>query len=106
MLIEVAHRLEQCIRGSDTVARLGGDEFVLVLSSTTDSEASVAIATKVITALSEPIMYNDHPCSVGASIGIAIYPKDGETQDALLSKADAAMYTAKESGKNTYRFSA
>jgi len=105
VLIEVAHRLEQCVRGSDTVARLGGDEFVLVLSSTSDPEGSVAIATKIISALSEPIMFNDHPCSVGASIGIATYPKDGETQDTLLSKADAAMYTAKEGGKNTYRFS-
>jgi len=105
VLIEVAHRLEQCVRGSDTVARLGGDEFVLVLSSTSDPEASETIATKIITALSEPILFNDHPCSVGASIGIAIYPKDGETQDTLLSKADAAMYVAKENGKNTYRFS-
>ncbi|PIW42231.1 MAG: GGDEF domain-containing protein, partial [Zetaproteobacteria bacterium CG12_big_fil_rev_8_21_14_0_65_55_1124] len=105
VLIEVATRLQHCIRGSDTVARLGGDEFVLVLSSTTDPEAAGAIATKVIKTLSEPIMFNDQPCSIGASIGIAIYPKDGETQDALMSKADTAMYAAKEGGKNTYRFS-
>ena len=105
VLIEVAHRLKQCVRGSDTVARLGGDEFVLVLSSTLNPAGSVAIATKIISALSEPIMFNDHPCTVGASIGIATYPKDGETQDALLSKADAAMYVAKEAGKNTYCFS-
>ena len=106
VLIEVAHRLEQCVRGSDTVARLGGDEFVLVLSSTTGPEALETIATKITSALSEPIMVNDQPCSIGASIGIAICPKDGETPDSLISKADAAMYTAKQSGKNTWRFSA
>jgi diguanylate cyclase (GGDEF)-like protein len=105
VLKEVSSRLQHCIRESDTVARLGGDEFVLVLSSTTDPEAAGAIATKVIKALSEPIIFNGHPCSIGASIGIAIYPKDGETQDALLSKADSAMYDAKEAGKNIYRFS-
>jgi len=68
-------------------------------------EGSVAIVTKIISVLSEPIMFNNHPCTVGASIGIAIYPKDGDTQKALLGKADASMYAAKEAGKNTYRFS-
>jgi len=105
VLIEVAHRLAHCVRGSDTVARLGGDEFVLVLSSPIDLEASIAIAAQIIDRLSEPIMFHDSLCLVGASIGIAIYPNDGETQDALLSRADSAMYAVKESGKNTYRFS-
>jgi len=105
VLKEVSRRLQKTVRESDTVARLGGDEFVLVLSSTTGPEAAGAIATKVINALSDPIMFNGQSCTIGASIGIAIYPKDGETRDALLSKADAAMYAAKESGKNTFRFS-
>ncbi|OIO70246.1 MAG: GGDEF domain-containing protein [Zetaproteobacteria bacterium CG12_big_fil_rev_8_21_14_0_65_55_1124] len=105
VLKEVSSRLQQCLRGSDTVARLGGDEFVLVMTSTTDSEAAGTIATKVINVLSEPIMLNDHSCSVGASIGIAMYPQDGTAAEDLLSKADDAMYAAKESGKNTYRFS-
>jgi len=104
VLIEVAHRLQQCVREMDTVARLGGDEFVLVLTSTTTPEAVGLIATKVINALSEPIIFENQPCTIGASIGIAIYPKDGKTQDVLLSKADSAMYAAKEGGKNAYRF--
>jgi len=104
VLIEVAERLQQCVRKMDTVARLGGDEFVLLLTSITDLETAGGIATKVIDALSEPIIFNKQPCDIGASIGIAVYPKDGKDQDTLLSKADAAMYDAKESGKNTYRF--
>ena len=104
VLVEVAHRLQQCVREVDTVARMGGDEFVLVLTSTTGQEAAGIIATRIINALSEPILINNQACNIGASIGIANYPKDGETRDALLTKADAAMYDAKESGKNTYRF--
>ncbi len=104
VLVEVAHRLQQCVRETDTVARLGGDEFVLVLTSVTDRDAAGAIATRIIMLLSEPIMLDSQACTIGASIGIAIYPIDGETQDALLIKADATMYAVKESGKNTYRF--
>jgi len=106
VLIEVAQRLQQSVRGMDTVARLGGDEFVLVLTSITDMAAVESFATKVINLISEPIMFKGQACNIGASIGIAMYPKDGITQDVLLSKADAAMYAAKESGKNTYRLSA
>lgn len=104
VLIEVAHRLQQCVRESDTVARLGGDEFVLVLASITELEMIEVIATRVVDLLSKPIMFNKHTCTIGASIGIAIYPQDGETKDDLLAKADATMYAVKQSGKNAYRF--
>jgi diguanylate cyclase len=104
VLIEAAKRLQQCLRETDTVARLGGDEFVLVLTSATDEETLGAIATKVTKSLSEPIMFKDQTCTIGASIGIAVFPKDGENMDTLLSKADAAMYAAKKGGKNTHRF--
>ncbi|MFC1747860.1 diguanylate cyclase domain-containing protein [Pseudomonadota bacterium] len=104
VLIEVARRLQQCVRETDTVARLGGDEFVLVLTSIMDQEDVKIIATRIISSLSKPILFNNQPCTVGSSIGIAMYPKDGETQDALLTSADATMYAVKKSGKNNYRF--
>ncbi|MDQ6982507.1 MAG: sensor domain-containing diguanylate cyclase [Mariprofundus sp.] len=104
ILIEVARRLEQCVRETDSVARIGGDEFVLVLTSITEPEAAEMIAKKVLARLAKPIIFNNESVTIGASIGIAFYPKDASTQDALLSKADAAMYSAKENGKNHYRF--
>jgi len=106
VLQEVAHRLQQCVgRQTDTVARLGGDEFALLLTAITQTQDAEMIAAKLIASLGEPIKLNDgQPCGIGASIGIAIYPENGLTQDELLSNSDAAMYAAKENGKNNYRF--
>jgi len=105
VLKEVALRLQQCIRATDTAARIGGDEFVLLLPSITKLQDAEMIAAKVISALSKPITLNaqlEH--SIGASVGVAFYPDDGSTQDALLNNADAAMYVAKQNGKNNYHF--
>lgn len=105
VLKEVARRLQQCVRETDTVARLGGDEFVLLLASISDTQDAGMIAAKVINSLTEPIMLNGKLAhTIGASIGIANYPKDGSNQYALLSNADTAMYAAKQNGKNNYRF--
>jgi len=105
-LKEVARRLQACIRKTDTAARQGGDEFVLVLTSIKTAQDAGLVAEKFMLSLAEPIMLDNQPRTMGASIGIALYPQDGDTPDTLVSKADTAMYVAKEKGKNNYRFCA
>ena len=104
LLQQVAERLTASLRRSDTIARLGGDEFVVVLSSL-DSPGEVAeVAEKIITQLVVPMTLKDHDVHVGASIGIAIFPQDGEDATTLMKEADTAMYRAKAEGRNTFRF--
>jgi diguanylate cyclase (GGDEF)-like protein/PAS domain S-box-containing protein len=113
VLREVADRLSSCLREVDSVARNGGDEFTVVLPMlNTPSDASL-IAQKIITSLIQPFtlisgehspdIYNKELC-IGGSIGISIFPKDGNDVDSLLNKADAAMYQSKASGGNCYLF--
>jgi diguanylate cyclase (GGDEF)-like protein/PAS domain S-box-containing protein len=106
LLKETAARLRRCVREIDTVARLGGDEFVIVLTDLTQAEDAETIAGKIRDALAEPIMIDRHEAFVGASIGIALYPRDGEHGEILLRNADIAMYRVKEHGRNSvHRFS-
>ncbi|WP_025597460.1 putative bifunctional diguanylate cyclase/phosphodiesterase [Burkholderia sp. WSM2230] len=98
-----AERLRQDLRHTDMVARLGGDEFVIVVENTTDASAAVTVANGVLRRLGEEIVVNGLPLRVSASIGIASYPRDGGNADELLHSADAAMYAAKQSGRNTFR---
>jgi len=100
----VAARLTGCVRRSDTVARLGGDEFVIALSSAQAGEQAATIARKVMQALEQPIEVQGRSLRSGASIGIAVYPTDGDTPGALMQAADAAMYHAKSQGKNNHQF--
>lgn len=102
VLNEVAERLTQTVRGTDTVARLGGDEFVIVITEVAEETGHVMAAKKIIKALAEPIGFNGRAINISASIGIALYPEHGETTDELIHKADEAMYVAKNSGKNNY----
>jgi diguanylate cyclase (GGDEF)-like protein len=104
LLEAVSKRLQACLRTSDTVARLGGDEFVIALSEVTDNQNIQQVAHKVLTALAEPIQIEGHELTTRASIGISQYPADGETSEALLQGADAAMYEAKKSGRGTCCF--
>lgn len=105
VLQTVARRLQACVRGVDTVARLGGDEFIIILSEVEKTEDVPGVAAKIIQKLEEPILLNDaHQCSIGASIGIAIYPEDGYEIDKLMSAADSAMYESKAKGKNRLTF--
>lgn len=104
LLIEVANRISQRLRASDTVFRIGGDEFVLLLSDVSHNQHLQHVGDKIIAALSEKILIDNCPCQVGASIGIARYPDDGEDIDALLKAADEAMYRVKQSGKNAVAF--
>ena len=105
VLKAVAQRMETCVRTSDTVARVGGDEFIAILESLDEPENAAVVAQKIITALTEPIeVPGDKTAQVGASIGIAIFPQDGETLDDLTRCADEAMYAVKDAGRNAFRF--
>ena len=104
LLKNVASELLAILRPEDTVARFGGDEFVLIANEVQGNEDITAIAERIVSRLSMPRRVENQEITVSASVGIAMYPGDGETVDALLRNADAAMYHAKERGRNTYSF--
>ena len=104
LLKMVGYRLAQLLRGTDTVARLGGDEFLLLLPQVADDVAVADIAGKVVAALMAPFDVMGMEIFAGCSLGITMFPSDGGDFDSLLKKADIAMYRAKESGRNAYRF--
>jgi diguanylate cyclase (GGDEF)-like protein len=104
LLKQVAARLESAVRESDTVARIGGDEFTVVLEGNQRVEDAGHVATKILRALEVPYDVAGNQLHVTASIGIALYPIDGENADGLLRDADIAMYSAKSAGRNTYQY--
>jgi len=104
VLRAVAKRLMAVVRGSDTVGRLGGDEFVVVLSEVENAQNAARHAERIHAALTESIAIADHDLQITISIGVSIFPDDGEDADTLITCADAAMYHAKENGRNTYQF--
>lgn len=105
LLIEVSRRMRQVVRREDVVARMGGDEFTVILNELTELGDAERIAEKLIHAVNQPIDCSGISCHVGISIGIAYYPYNGNSPDALLRHADDAMYEAKGAGKNCYRSS-
>ena len=106
LLVQVAARLRGCVRASDMVGRLGGDEFVLLLTDDPHAEQAEHIANKVISAICKPFdVTAAHPV-LGASIGIALYPKHAKAADQLLIAADSAMYMAKRAGGNCHQIAA
>ncbi|MFU8837234.1 MAG: EAL domain-containing protein [Thiohalomonadaceae bacterium] len=104
LLREVGLRLQGLLRSQDTVARLGGDEFIILLEDVERPEFTELVATKVIDAMSLPFVSGGKEFFIGASIGVSIYPDDGLDASTLIMHADAAMYRAKEDGRNTYQF--
>lgn len=104
VLRSVAGRLAACVRQSDTVCRLGGDEFVVLLSEVTSAEAASAIARKILRSISAPHIIDNKSLDITVSIGGSIYPKDGQNAESLLGQADAAMYEAKQHGRNRCQF--
>lgn len=104
LLKAVAQRLGACVRQGDTVARLGGDEFVLVLADVAEVSDIVPVAQKILIALSQPVQVGEQSLAVSTSLGISVYPRDGETADVLLQHADTAMYRAKARGGNGMAF--
>ena len=108
LLVHMAKRLSSHVRGYDSLARFGGDEFVIIVSAETDvnniaTRASI-LSERILDSLSEPFDIDGRELFVEASIGITIYPRDGDIPDDLLKSADAAMYEAKANGRNTYSF--
>jgi diguanylate cyclase (GGDEF)-like protein len=104
LLKQVASVLAGCVRQDDTVARLGGDEFVLLMEDITGPEQVVIVAQKLLEEFNQPLMVDQTQIGVTASLGISLYPQDGETADELMRNADSAMYRAKARGRNTYHF--
>ncbi|NHO65337.1 EAL domain-containing protein [Aestuariicella hydrocarbonica] len=103
LLMKIAKRLQSTLRSGDTVARLGGDEFVVILEFTSAQAAELS-AKRIMHVLRAPMSIMGRELVTSASIGIAEYPRDGDTPEILMRNADAAMYTAKFAGKNTYSF--
>ncbi len=104
LLREVASRIAETVRDSDLVSRLGGDEFVVLLSDIASSEDAARVAAKLIEAVSAPVTFAEQNISVSPSIGISVFPTDGDSSDELIRHADAAMYHAKKSARGTYQF--
>jgi diguanylate cyclase (GGDEF)-like protein len=104
LLQEVARRLKGCVRASDSVARLGGDEFVALLLDLDDERYVATIASQILASIAQPVMLAGREFRITASIGISLYPRDGEDETTLKQNADIAMYRAKEEGRNTFKF--
>lgn len=104
LLVSAALRLRGCVRTTDTVARLGGDEFLIILVDLSSIAGCEVANHKILDVFSQPFQLEGHELVVTASVGVAVYPSDGEDPHVLLRNADAALYRAKEQGRHTYRF--
>ncbi|MBV8690029.1 MAG: EAL domain-containing protein, partial [Actinobacteria bacterium] len=99
----VAKRLLHCVRDCDTVARMGGDEFTILMPEFESEADAVAVARKVLAVFREPFQLGKRQLYVTGSVGVAVYPRDGDTAEAMMKNADAAMYAAKDRGRDTYQ---
>ena len=104
LLCQAAERIRMSVRASDTAARMGGDEFTVILASMNHRSDAANVAEKIMARLSEPFSIGTGVCSIGASIGISIFPDDAEDAEELLRGADTAMYEVKRNGKQNYCF--
>jgi diguanylate cyclase (GGDEF)-like protein len=104
VLKTLSQRLMSCLRDGDTVARVGGDEFVFVMPNVESAEHTKVVAQKILDVMAQAIHVDGCEIMLSGSVGIAIFPLDGEGKERLLKNADAAMYKAKERGKNNFRF--
>jgi diguanylate cyclase (GGDEF)-like protein len=102
LLIEIAGRIKQCVSKSDVVARIGGDEFVILLRDVIAADQISNVARKLLAAVVKPATINGQECRVTASIGASLFPSDAKDEGALTKNAEAAMYAAKEAGRNTF----
>ncbi len=100
----VSQRLKDVLRKTDTVARLGGDEFTIIIEALDEENAVSAVAKNILASLEKPVKINEKEVHIGGSIGVALYPQDGDSFGALLKNADIAMYRAKELGRQTFQF--
>jgi diguanylate cyclase (GGDEF)-like protein len=104
LLTAVSARLTASRREEDTVARLGGDEFIVSIPDVSDAAEAESVAARILSDLAKPFTINGHQLHADVSIGIALYPRDGDTAETLMRNADTAMYHAKESGRGNYQF--
>ncbi|MEP7084718.1 MAG: bifunctional diguanylate cyclase/phosphodiesterase, partial [Betaproteobacteria bacterium] len=104
LLTEIASRIVRRVRETDTVGRRGGDEFIVVLPMISEPAAAAHVAQAILQAISEPLSMNHAQLHITASIGISVYPEDGDDQQTLIQRADAAMYYTKAHGRNGYHF--
>jgi diguanylate cyclase (GGDEF)-like protein/PAS domain S-box-containing protein len=104
LLVKAADRIRRCIRSDDTVARVGGDEFLLLLNGIGREADAATMARKILQVISEPFLILKRELFVEASIGIGLYPGDGENAEMLVANVDTAMYRAKETGRNSFQF--
>jgi diguanylate cyclase (GGDEF)-like protein/PAS domain S-box-containing protein len=103
LLKNVAYRLTHCLREADTVARMGGDEFTIMLPRITSENDYLTIAEKILEAIRTPFTIEGHELKVSSSIGVSLFPRDGDDPETLIKKADDAMYLAKRGGKDNCR---
>lgn len=103
LLIEVASRLQDNLREEDVISRIDGDEFIVIVEESSKNELE-NIADRIIQSSSQPYSINKAEAKVSVSVGISLYPNDGETKEILLENADRAMYYAKNNGKNRFKF--
>lgn len=99
-----AQRLNTSVRTEDTIARIGGDEFMVIMENLQTPEAISVVANKIVSIVKEPIVFGEQTMNLGTSIGISVYPQNGETPEMLIRNADAAMYKAKDEGRDNYQF--
>ncbi|MHC1760086.1 MAG: putative bifunctional diguanylate cyclase/phosphodiesterase [Negativicutes bacterium] len=104
LLQEIAQRYKQALRAADIVGRLGGDEFIILIEEVQELSQVEVVARKILVDTVKPIVLQGEECHITASIGISMYPKDGEDEQTLMKNADIAMYFAKEEGKNNFQF--
>jgi two-component system CheB/CheR fusion protein len=104
LLIRVAHRIRDALRECDSVGRMGGDEFIVLLNDISSAQDIVPIASKILAEVSRPLVVAERTLQTAASIGVTVYPMDGDSVETLLKNADSAMYEAKKNGRNNYCF--
>ena len=104
LLQEVSRRILTCLRSSDLLFRMGGDEFTVILPEIASPDDAAHVARRILGAVAQPVVLHEHELSVGATVGIAVHPGDGDDAESLLCNADAAMYAAKEAGRGSHAF--
>ncbi len=104
LLIDVARRLEGCVRSEDTVARQGGDEFIVFMPRIKEPQDAATLADKLVRELARPFLIAERELFIGSSVGIAVYPEDGQDVETLLKNSDTAMYQVKDAGRNHFLF--
>lgn len=104
-LLALCNKVQSNLRESDTLARLSGDEFVVLMEEVKGAEDAAVVSERVINSLHNPVRLGNADVKIGVSIGIAVYPEQGDTTDSLLTKADAAMYESKRRGRNCWSIS-